>query len=67
MINMEVMVYQFGKVGSSSIVTSLKEQNICAYQTHVLGLKSLSQVLNKMLCPNVTDGSCVGVVSPSAF
>ncbi len=50
----DVLVYQFGKVGSTSIVRTLNRiPNVKAYQSHFLGQVSLQFKLNQLLQPDL--------------
>lgn len=45
----EVIVYQMGKVGSSSIVTSLNNHGVNTHQSHFLDSKTFHQTLDRII------------------
>lgn len=53
----DIIVYQMGKVASTSICETLSEENLNAQQSHFLGKKNLSQTLFNLLNPNISDFS----------
>ena len=48
----EAVVYQMGKVGSTSIVASLNSAGVSAYQSHFLDTASFHQAIDKFDLPN---------------
>lgn len=56
MKNKLIIVYQFGKVGSTSLVASLNAlENVTAYQSHFLGKIAFGQILHILLDPDTSD------------
>jgi len=50
------IVYQYGKVGSTSITQALNElPDVCAHQCHFLGDQAFEEVLNRLLDPTLPD------------
>ncbi len=54
--NYLVIVYQFGKVASTSVVAALNEvEGFEALQSHFMGRKTLSAAVDRMVTPEVSD------------
>jgi hypothetical protein len=48
---MTIIIHQMGKVGSSAILTALRQKEINALQTHNLGKEHLISIINNFLLP----------------